>query len=389
MTPSQIKAIVVKIALQIGFTMAKTVNESIPAPQMQSPPARWPGWLALLLFCFAGACIGFFTTKPLYRAHGLIRLRQPPRILHDEPAPPIDRSLLEQETYFIRSRLIAEMAEQNRAWIALGRPINPASTDSFWHRLDAQLVAGGLIQISFLDEDPNVAAAGAKAAVFSYSEISASNATKEAERRMLILREETNHLDRSVAASDAEILDLWRPFGTPNLAALHDMQIQEAFRLEQQLLDADALPASTTPKAIASTRTAPDALSQHYEKIKRDAGVTALAMTRIDEVRRQRADLANRRAAAQNRFNEFNFEERMPGPLSILSVNDTPLTPAIDHRLRNAAWSALPALILFLIIRSIWRHWRTRYRVVSARTAFPLIITHTPKPVLPISETAQ
>ena len=39
-----------------------------PMLPSNDPSARWPLWLAVFLFCFAGASVAYFTTKPLYRS---------------------------------------------------------------------------------------------------------------------------------------------------------------------------------------------------------------------------------------------------------------------------------------------------------------------------------
>src|SRR4051812_42400393 len=101
-------------------------TEQAPDSQPRAQSPRWPGWLALLLFCIAGASAAFYATKPLYRGEGLIQFRQPLRALHDEPARIYDRSFIETEAFVARSPAIVDLAMRGTSWAAIGRTVSPA-----------------------------------------------------------------------------------------------------------------------------------------------------------------------------------------------------------------------------------------------------------------------
>ncbi len=106
-------------------------------------------------------------------------------------------------------------------------------------------------------------------------------------------------------------------------------------------------------------------------------------MLRVRDLNRQRDEAHRDRAEVEQRLKMLSMDSALPGVINLLFDGSLPASPTIDHRPRNAALGTLAGLPLFLLAHLALRAWRTRRRVVYARTAFPLI-TREPKPAVPI-----
>jgi hypothetical protein len=359
------------------------MNESVqpahdPIPQAKRR-SRWPARLALLLFLIAGATAGYFSTRPLYRAQGLIQFRQPLSALHDDTPRPIDPSYIEGEALAARSPTIVDLTMQGTNWAPIGRPLTPASKEWFTQHLNAQPAAAGTIAVSFLDPDPAIASAACKAAVLAYSDYWRSHREQEETTRLQVLRDRTSLVAGTLARLDNQILSISNDSVGADLSTLHNAQIQEVVRLEREIREAQ----NPAPPAKHDV---PAYLTARYEQAKLSAEKTGQTMMKLDEFRLQRDAQAARLTLLQNRIAELTVQLNMMSPMSILSTSSVPATPAIDHRPRNAALGVLAALLLYLILKLLWRNWQNHLRFGRAKTAFPVIITHTPKPVIPIAE---
>lgn len=357
------------------------MHDSDAENRPQSQPSRWPGRLALLLFAISGATAGYFSGKPLYRAQGLIQFRQPLSALHDQPGRPIDPPYIESEAMVARSPTIADLAMSTSNWNLLGRPASPASREWFLAYIDAQPVAAGTLQISFIDAAPADAENACKAAVTAYADYWKAHREQDESQRIEVLRNRVSLIMGSIARLDSLILKESHDAGGSDLSVMHNAQIEEIVRLEREIREAqNPVSAAAAPAA----HEIPAYLAARYEQAKKTAEKTGQTMMRLDDFRRQRDLQAAELTTYQHRIGELTLALGMTPSLSILTLANVSPTPAIDHRPRNAALGALAAVIVFFILKSLWRNWRNHRHGQKARTAFPVIVTHTPKPVIPI-----
>jgi uncharacterized protein involved in exopolysaccharide biosynthesis len=359
------------------------MHESVAEGKSHRRPSRWPARLVLLLFLIAGAAAGYLSTKPLYRAQGLVQFRQPLSALHDQPGRPIDLPYIESEAMVARSPTIADNAMVSSNWNLLARPVSPASKEWFLQHVDAQPVAAGTMQISFIDPVPADAENACKAAVLAYTDYWKAHREQDESQRLAVLRDRVSLMAGTIVRLDTLILKDSRDAGGSDLSVMHNAQIEEIVRLEREIREAqNPVSAAAAPAAHA----VPAYLTARYEQAKKTAEKTGQTMMKLDEFGRQRDLQAAELATYQHRIGELTLALNMTPSLSILTVANVSPTPAIDHRPRNAAVGALAALILFFILKSLLRNWRNHNHSQKARTAFPVIITHTPKPVVPIAE---
>jgi hypothetical protein len=365
--------------------MGDTSSESgadQPALPSNHLSARWPLWLAVFLFCFAGASVAYFTTKPLYRSDIIFEFSPTRGTTQENLArSAADLDFASGQAYIARSDRVVGAAMNNRAWKALGRPATPRSAITFAERVEAQAIPGGALRLSFYDADAKAAQVGAGAVGEEYGSLYRNS------DRLDVLYKRQSLFASDVARLHAMIIEAADEFRGADLAVVQTFWTQEALRLEREMHNAEtAALVSTTRPSTAPTRPLAKVLAERHEAAlaqTRRAGAAVLKVRELDK-RREAAEQESLRLV--HRTNELSLDGGHPWRMTVLQSAHLPLKLAIDHRVRNAAWSALGSFIGFFILRRIWRTWRERRRVVLARTAFPLIITHTPKakPVIPI-----
>jgi hypothetical protein len=108
----------------------------------------------------------------------------------------------------------------------------------------------------------------------------------------------------------------------------------------------------------------------------------------LEDLRRQRELLTRNGEQVERHLREIDMAHRLPGPLTLVSTGDLS-GPPTDPRPRRAAWGAAGGFVAFFVLRGLWRRWRERRRVVLARTAFPVITHHEPKPVVLIEDATE
>jgi hypothetical protein len=353
-----------------------------PALPSNELSARWPLWLGVFLFCFAGASIAYFTTKPLYRSDAIFEFVPTRMATPENPAhSAADLDFVDGQAYIARSDRVVGAAMNNRAWKALGRGVTPRSAIAFAERVETQAIPGGVLRISFYDADAKAAQVGAGTLGDEY----ASLHLYRDQNRLDVLYKRLSLFASDITRLDTQIIEVAEEFRGADLAVLQTFKTQEALRLEREMHDAEtAALILTTQQSSASTRPAAKALAARYEAALAQTQRVGGAILKLRDLEKKRQAAEQEKLNIVHRINELSIEGG-PRMASVQSAH-LPLAPAIDHRIRNAAWSALVSLVGFFILRRIWRAWRERRRVVLARTAFPLIITHTPrpKPVIPI-----
>jgi len=346
------------------------------------PSARWPLWLAVFLFCFAGASVAYFTTKPLYRSDAIFEFDLTRGATQENPAhSAADLDFVKGQAYVARSIRVVEAAMSSRSWKALGRPATPRSAITFAERVEAEAIPGGVLRLSFYDADAKAAQIGAGAVGEEYGSLYRNS------DRLDVLYKRQSLFASDVARLDAKIIEAADEFRGADLAVVQTFWTQEALRLEREVHNAEiAALVSMTQPSTASTRPLATVLAERHEAALVQTERVGRAILKVRELDKRREAAEQESLRLVHRINELSLDGGHPWRMIVVQSAHLPLAPAIDHRIRNAAWSALGSLIGFFILRRIWRIWRERRRVVLARTAFPVIITHSPKPkpVIPI-----
>jgi hypothetical protein len=341
---------------------------------LQGRPPRWPAVLAMSLFCVAGGSVAFFNTKPLHRAVALINVRA------TEPGA-ASPSSLDAEVLLIRSKTILDRAMTGRNW-SRSWPTTQRAVNEMLERLSARAVGGHVIEVTYFDADASAAEGRLRAIALAYSDYVNNRHVSEITTRQKLLYDRLSLFAGEAARLDTQLIDSFNELGTSDLASLEAHQLNKVAKLEQMMLDLSIAPSAVTRP---TTNPAVSMLAERLEVEKKALTQTARIRFKVEELRRHREAASSERDQLSKRLNDLMLESGLPGPVRVLSAGEISGRP-IDGRPRNVAWGALAGLIPFFVVRLVARWWRERRRVLSAKTAFPVIITHTPepKPVIPI-----
>ena len=314
--------------------MSESVVESSTLGLSEAKPSHWPARLALSLFCFTCGSIAFLLTKPVYRSDGLIQLF-PDHQQGDQTVPV--RSTAQALIYLdscasdVRSERIAGRAMKTNGWVALRRPT--ASAAMFRLQIDAQPLSAGRIRISFSDFDPKAAETGASAVITSYRDFSHLCLMEQCNQELAAVESQQRALRTYLARLDARLIEAVEQFGAEDLSPIHIFTILPEVWDLQKKRKAASEDMSDVQKRTLVLRT---------------------------------ADLHD--------------------PFRIIDLGNLPTAPVVDHRLRNTIGALLSSLIILLGFRKVIRLSRNRYRVMAARTAFPVIFASAPKRVIAIGD---
>jgi uncharacterized protein involved in exopolysaccharide biosynthesis len=335
--------------------------------------------LALCLICFAGGAAGYYATRPLYRSEGVVAF-EPVRVtvLGERRVEPALDSYVDRQVELLRRGGITPFAMTHPEWTKL-RPGQPSVNDvkKFSESVEAIRLPGNLIAVRFHDPDPVVAQAGAASLVTALHQLESGRARTNQDRMLKALSDRRALLGGDLARLDVAILDTAKNFGTADLAQMQTLKLHELMRLEAQLHDA---------QIAAATRPSTDARAALYDQVSDEFTAVARAHLRVKDIERQRAELLAARSQIQRRIDEIDLDRDFAIPLYVLSSGGKPTAPVVDHRVRNGVLSALGAVLLFVLLRATWHALRGWRRRLSVRTAFPVIITHAPKPAIPVDD---
>ncbi len=136
-----------------------------------------------------GGIIGFHSQVPLYKSEGMIRIASEfPAILGrndlNERKSILEKFLTAQEKV-IKSHRVLENAMDHPVWKATGRGNDPALVEKFADQLTVEHpLRTELLRISFMDPDPNAAAAAVNAVINAYQSVYADEETNAQTRQV-------------------------------------------------------------------------------------------------------------------------------------------------------------------------------------------------------------
>jgi uncharacterized protein involved in exopolysaccharide biosynthesis len=224
-------------------------------------PARWPWWLALYLACFAGASVGWFRTRPLFRSEVMVQFTPRTWGVTEPARPPLDPDFIAGQVHIAASERVVDQATRGPLWKKTGLPATPAAIEVVRRNLDVRSAPGGILTLAFAHPDPTVAQAVAQALARSYYEISVNRTAADGMTRARLLEDRRLSLWNDIARLDRELLETAQEYGAADLSILHTFRTQEMLRLEREVRDATS-PATTR----GTTRPAPAWLVDRYKQ---------------------------------------------------------------------------------------------------------------------------
>ena len=220
-------------------------------------------WGALL-----GAPLGWYSTAPVYRSEGLVRIASVlPQVMEEteqnRPMAMFD-AYLQSQQMLLGSRGLLEMALQDEAWQSLGRKTSSA--------VESQMFANNLkvefkprtdyLRIFYTDADPMVAAAAVRSLINSYEKVYQGQQGELQRQRLKVLEDRRTALRTKLDTIEADIQSRVNERGVLNVEPLHASAVQQSLKLATALTEvrrALALAQMPAPAATSKPQDAPPA----------------------------------------------------------------------------------------------------------------------------------
>ena len=201
-------------------------------------------WLAIVLAAVlggAGAAAGYRLAVPTYESVGMIRIRPSvPRVLYDSEqnnVMPMFDAFVDSQASLLRSRRVVDLALRNDEWQALRPGMAPDDVAALEQGLNVENRRGTqILYVRYTAEEPDVAAAGAKAVIDAYVRLYGETDADEALRRLQLLEDRRTALNGEVKALRDQIVRLGSEYGTTSLDSHYQARVTEVQQVEAELL---------------------------------------------------------------------------------------------------------------------------------------------------------
>lgn len=188
-----------------------------------------------------GAVAGYTSQQPLYMSEGKIHVRPMLGKILDETEMssmmPMFRNYVNTQAALVKSQRVIDRAMQSSAWRDLGRGASPGEKLGFERSLsvDVDNQSGQIIDVAFIDADPNAAMVGLREVIRSYRDIHAEEERLDDPQRVNVLRERQRVLQNEVDRRTSTIQSIGEEFGTVDLSERLEHDQQYLFELESTL----------------------------------------------------------------------------------------------------------------------------------------------------------
>jgi Mrp family chromosome partitioning ATPase/uncharacterized protein involved in exopolysaccharide biosynthesis len=195
-----------------------------------------------LIAAMLGAGAGWKLGRPEYKSDGVVRIaayRPPADKSPEQPRPPqVYEQAMKTQQALLTSRRILGPALSDPEWQATGRSSSTKELEAFVLGLTVQRpVNSELLQISYTDQDPVVAAAGVKAVIRSFAAAYHHDVEEFEARRQAVLQQRQRVLQGQLEEINAKIRLIAQEFGTTNLDPLYEAAGQRAAMLQAKAMD--------------------------------------------------------------------------------------------------------------------------------------------------------
>jgi polysaccharide biosynthesis transport protein len=218
---------------------------------------RWAVLLGLLLGGIA-AGTAHYVVRDSYRSTGAIRITPLiPQLLANEPTiMPMYNSHMDMQVQIITSARTIQMAMESADWKAAMQKAPPHSFTEFTEHLKVKHEHDGeLIEISYRDYDPQVAAVAVKAVVDAYKNIAVEYTVDQDSKATSILESMRKDLTNQVTDLNRQIMDI-AGNGTDDLNRVYEGKQELCMKLENMIKEKEAELAVAQATEATTTRAA-------------------------------------------------------------------------------------------------------------------------------------
>ncbi len=240
-----------------GALVPATPNASPLGPFGQAAPAqtmeqlhsalggRWK-WVITsgLVLGLCGAFVGWRNGKPQYKSEGMIRLSYAsPALLpqgNDGQNTSMDAfaAFIQSQQQILASRRLLDMALKTTDWKVTGRGAGADVIRDFSEQMKIEGKASTeYLRISYIDADPNLAAAAVRAIISAYTQDYQNRDTNDQQQRLTALESKKIELQDRLEKLRVRIAALAQEVGTSNVAMLHQAAMQRMTKFQSALGD--------------------------------------------------------------------------------------------------------------------------------------------------------
>ena len=228
-----------------------------PTPLKRLMVILYGRWLwaigAAVVLAVAGGVGGWFLEEDLYRSEAAlqVKLDQPivleelPETRRNEPL----RQILPVEAKRLRSQRVIEAARGDDAWRRFDRS-GAGSELAFKRSLNVDYDRNEpIIEVSFLDPDPDAAEAATRAVIDAYMRIHGENEIQQERQIIRVLEDDIQRLQTQRNRLDSNILEIAQQYGAEDLAPLIQLKLEALQEVERQLSEARLSLAEIDPES--------------------------------------------------------------------------------------------------------------------------------------------
>ena len=236
-----------------------------------------------------GAAIGYFGLHKEYTSNAVIRIAPVlPKVLFESEQSntlPMFDSFLQTQVSLIKSRRVIEMATQSEVWRGSGGDNSIETIAQIPEDLKVEQPKGSqLILVGYTDENPARARAATKAVVDSYMSIFGETNLVTETQRFKLLEDRAKSLSNQIDGITAQILKVANEFGSDDLTAAHDFEVENLQKFQTEL-EAAKLQLATAKSANNESGT-PNTRDYSKLTVEEIAAVDARMQSLYDEQRR-------------------------------------------------------------------------------------------------------
>jgi polysaccharide biosynthesis transport protein len=217
-------------------------------------------WAILLGLLLGGAAGGaaHYLVKNVYRSPGALQIApmQSDPLLGQVAIMPMYNSYMDAQVQIITSTRTIQMAMESPDWKAAMRKAPPHSLNDFTDGLKVKHERDGeVIEISYDDRDPQVAAAAVQSIVDAYMRIHTEFAATDQQKTFSILEDERKRLTDLLTDQNQKITDIAGKYATDDLNQIFTAKLELCIGLERNI--SEKMTELAMAQAAESTSTRP------------------------------------------------------------------------------------------------------------------------------------
>ncbi|MCE9591375.1 MAG: AAA family ATPase [Planctomycetes bacterium] len=307
----------------VGDALPQVLAQAELLPSHPTWARRIQGRGGLLLSIIAlgvvlGALIGVLTTRPIYRAVGVIQVSPGGAGLDgaDEPTlqTPAFDALIERQMTRLGSKDVIQAALRTDAWHELGRPIDDAAAQRLRESMEVSRTRSQ-VRLSVNDRDPRAAVGGVRALLEGYTRVvSTAQAASGMTESAAAIEEKRAALAETLDKASSELAAAKRGEGPVSLESLYASKLTELNTLTVLTREAETDANGGNGRGVMMSR------DETLARMARSDNVLAGLLIRREAIRQQLAGLLQR------------MGDNAPAVIS-LRREQTWVETEIDHRL--------------------------------------------------------